>query len=130
MEINRNKWISKPYLCKIDPYSTNRHNIFVSKKICAILAVRVFIEFLSRTSELFSLFSSAVGTAIQNINDAPIYLLGLKMENLYDTDEILAETIIEHYKSEFIRSLFTIIGSIEIIGNKYLTFKGNPVGFL
>ena len=77
------------------------------------------IEFITRTSELFSLFSSAVGTAIQNINDAPIYLLGLKMENLYDTDEILTETIIEHYKTEFIRSLFTIIGSIEIIGNKY-----------
>lgn len=39
------------------------------------------------------------------------------MENLNDTHEILAQTIYEHYKSEFVRSLFTIIGSIEIIGS-------------
>jgi hypothetical protein len=30
-----------------------------------------------------------MGTAIQSINDAPIYLYGLKLENIYDTGEAL-----------------------------------------
>lgn len=44
------------------------------------------------------------------------------MQNIYDSSEIIMQSVSEHYQSEFLRTIINIVGSIEIIGN--------PVGLI
>ena len=52
----------------------------------------------TKTSTSFNVLLSALGTAISNINEAPINLVGIKLDNVYDSADIIGLTIAEHYK--------------------------------
>ncbi|CAD8167119.1 unnamed protein product [Paramecium pentaurelia] len=66
---------------------------------------------------VFNLFSTAIGATVQNFNEAEIILDCFRLRSVYDSKEIVLQSIQDHYKSEIIRSILKIIGSIEIIGN-------------
>ncbi|CAD8160815.1 unnamed protein product [Paramecium octaurelia] len=66
---------------------------------------------------VFNLFSTAIGATVQNFNDAEIILDCFRLRSVYDSKEIVLQSIQDHYKSEIIRAILKIIGSIEIIGN-------------
>jgi vacuolar protein sorting-associated protein 13A/C len=65
---------------------------------------------------LFNVFTMAIG----NINDAPVRLKSLMLENARVSFEVLKQGILEHYKQEGISQIHNILGSAD--------FLGNPVG--
>ncbi|CAK79548.1 unnamed protein product (macronuclear) [Paramecium tetraurelia] len=66
---------------------------------------------------VFNLFSTAIGATVQNFNEAEIILDCFRLRSVYDSKDIVLQSIQDHYKSEIIRAILKIIGSIEIIGN-------------
>ena len=71
----------------------------------------------SETFFFFNTIANALGTAITNIDDAPITLVGFRLENIFDTTNGIAQQLSEHYRHGLIKQLLKLIGSIEIIGN-------------
>ncbi|CAD8164451.1 unnamed protein product [Paramecium pentaurelia] len=105
LEINRSKkqvYIKEFVLSKID-LRFSFHKRF-----------RTTIQY---DENVFNLFSTAIGATVQNFNEAEIILDCFRLRSVYDSKEIVLQSIQDHYKSEIIRSILKIIGSIEIIGN-------------
>lgn len=52
-----------------------------------------------------------------NIDDAPIKLNGIKLDNVFDTNSGITSKLISHYKQSVTTEVFKLLGSINIIGN-------------
>ncbi|KAI9272903.1 hypothetical protein BDA99DRAFT_569176 [Phascolomyces articulosus] len=65
----------------------------------------------------FDVFTMTIG----NVNDAPIKLNALIVENLRVSYEDLMERVVLHYRGEVIYQVHKVLGSVDVIGN--------PVGF-
>eukprot|EP00468_Gymnochlora_sp_CCMP2014_P003427 CAMPEP_0167746448 /NCGR_PEP_ID=MMETSP0110_2-20121227/3718_1 /TAXON_ID=629695 /ORGANISM="Gymnochlora sp., Strain CCMP2014" /LENGTH=3805 /DNA_ID=CAMNT_0007631213 /DNA_START=35 /DNA_END=11452 /DNA_ORIENTATION=- len=59
---------------------------------------------------------NAAGTAI-DIDEAPLRLNALTIEDAYGNTSTLLTPIIKHYRNQFIREAYKILGSLEILGN-------------
>ena len=66
---------------------------------------------------VLTMFFKALGVALANIDDAPIKLTGLKLENCFDTTGGITSKLISHYKNNLTTEVFKLLGSINIIGN-------------
>jgi vacuolar protein sorting-associated protein 13A/C len=64
----------------------------------------------------------SLGTAISNIDDAPIELNGIILKNCFDTPQGIGSKLISHYTQESVNEVLKILGSIDILGN--------PIGLL
>lgn len=65
----------------------------------------------------FSFLLSLVGTTIASIEQAPFRISGLVLENVRTTVEGLSETLVHHFKRKALGQIYTIFGSLEILGN-------------
>ncbi|BFZ60577.1 Vacuolar protein sorting-associated protein 13 [Saitoella coloradoensis] len=65
-------------------------------------------------------FLNVLTMALGNINDAPVRLDGLLMENLRVTTPMLVQRFTKHYGDQFLYQVHKILGSAD--------FLGNPVG--
>jgi len=59
---------------------------------------------------------NAAGTAI-DIDEAPLRLNALTIEDAYGSTSTLLNPIIKHYTSQVIREAYKVLGSLEILGN-------------
>jgi len=66
---------------------------------------------------VLTMFFKALGVALANIDDAPIKMTGLKLENCFDTTSGITSKLISHYKNNLTTEVFKLLGSINIIGN-------------
>ena len=66
---------------------------------------------------ILNLITSVLGTAIANLDDAPVSLSGVKLDNMYDSTDQIASKIINKYKDDAAKILLKLVGSINIIGN-------------
>lgn len=64
-----------------------------------------------------------IGIVLANIDEAPILLDGIYLENSFDTTSAITSKVITHYKEMFINLLLKVLGSIEFIGNPVGLFK-------
>ncbi|RCH94872.1 hypothetical protein CU097_000818, partial [Rhizopus azygosporus] len=74
---------------------------------------------------VFNVFTMTLG----NINDAPIKLNALMVENLRASSEDLTSRIILHYREQIIYQVHRILGSIDIFGNPVGLFNTLSSGF-
>ncbi|KAI8884432.1 hypothetical protein K501DRAFT_332624 [Backusella circina FSU 941] len=74
---------------------------------------------------VFNVFTMTLG----NINDAPIKLNALLIENLRASSEDLVSHIIPHYKEQIIYQIHRVLGSIDILGNPVGLFNTLSSGF-
>ena len=65
-------------------------------------------------------FLNILTMAIGNINDAPVKLNALLVENVRSTKAVLRQLIENHYGQEFLYQVHKVLGSAD--------FLGNPVG--
>jgi vacuolar protein sorting-associated protein 13A/C len=65
--------------------------------------------------------ANALGTALSTIDDAPIILEGFHVQNIFDTKTGIVLKLIEHYKIGIGGAILRLLGSINIIGNQYLS---------
>jgi len=76
------------------------------------------------------LVSNALGVAITNIENAPIRLKGLEITGVLDSPKRFIEKLGKHYKQELIKSVFTLLGSVEILGNPIGLFNHITTGMI
>jgi vacuolar protein sorting-associated protein 13A/C len=75
-------------------------------------------DFLKNTSiELPKVFFSVAGAAIGSVENIPIRLNGILIEDLFGPKQALVEPILSHYKMQAVRQAYKIFGSLGIIGN-------------
>lgn len=77
------------------------------------------LDRLNTRNPLF-FFVNALTMALGNVNDAPVRLNALVIENARLSLPVLQERLLLHYSQEFYGQLFSVLGSAD--------FLGNPVG--
>ncbi|CAD8067129.1 unnamed protein product [Paramecium primaurelia] len=58
-----------------------------------------------------------IGIVIGNIDEAPLILAGIILENSFDTSNAILTKLTTHYKDMLVNLILKLIGSIEIFGN-------------
>ncbi|KAG4305942.1 hypothetical protein PORY_000852 [Pneumocystis oryctolagi] len=81
---------------------------------------RVNVEDKTSSKNPFLFFLNILTMAIGNINDAPVRLNSLLMENVLISLPLLLQHIQSHYSQDFFHQIHKILGSAD--------FLGNPVG--
>ena len=81
---------------------------------------RVNVEDTMQPSNPLMFFVNVMTMSIGNINDAPVRLNALMLENARVSFGVLANNIQRHYTQEFLRQVHIVLGSAD--------FLGNPVG--
>ncbi len=72
---------------------------------------------------------NALGVVITNIEDAPIVLDGIILNDCTDTMQGINNKLIAHYKNSVLKQLYKIFGSLNIIGNPVSLFRNISTGF-
>jgi len=81
---------------------------------------RVNVEDKTSSKNPLMFFINVLTMAIGNINDAPVRLNALLLENMRVSVPVLSQRIQNHYSQEFLYQVHKILGSAD--------FLGNPVG--
>lgn len=81
---------------------------------------RVNVEDTMQPSNPLMFFVNVMTMSIGNINDAPVRLNALMLENARVSIGVLVNNIQRHYTQEFLRQVHIVLGSAD--------FLGNPVG--
>lgn len=81
---------------------------------------RINAEDTTQTSNPLMFFVNVMTMSIGNVNDAPLRLNALMLENARISTPVLIGNIREHYTQEVLRQVHIVLGSAD--------FLGNPVG--
>lgn len=73
---------------------------------------------------------SAFGVNLINIDEAPINLKGVKIENCFDSLDGIKSKIIQNYKWSVLSQFYKLIGSFDVIGNPIGLFKHISTGLV
>ena len=65
---------------------------------------------------------------ITNIDDAPIKLSGIRLDNCFDTVSGITGKLVSHYKQAAITEVLKVLGSLNIIGNPVGLFSNVATG--
>lgn len=77
---------------------------------------------------LIHLFATVLGTALVNLDNAPLKLRGLRLDNVFDSQEAIVKKILDRFKDESAKSIFKILGSLDIVGNPVGLFNNISTG--
>ncbi|KAK4050444.1 Vacuolar protein sorting-associated protein 13 [Microbotryomycetes sp. JL201] len=90
---------------------------------------RVNVDQKLNTRNPFFFFINALTMALGNVNDAPVQLNALVIENVRLSLPVLQERLMVHYSNEFFGQLYRVLGSADFLG-RVIAFKTlpNPVG--
>ena len=103
-----------------DIYFEALHLQPIQANISFVRTDRLNAEDKTSSQNTVMFFLNILTMAIGNINDAPIKLNALFIENIRAPTPILVESIKTHYSQAFFYQLYNIVGSAD--------FLGNPVG--
>ncbi|EDN03681.1 conserved hypothetical protein [Histoplasma mississippiense (nom. inval.)] len=81
---------------------------------------RVNVEATMEPSNPIMFFINVLTMSMGNVNDAPVRLNALMLENARVSIPMLLSSVTNHYTQEFLRQIHVVIGSAD--------FLGNPVG--
>ncbi|CAN6662886.1 intermembrane lipid transfer protein Vps13p [Trichomonascus vanleenenianus] len=91
---------------------------------------RVNVEDRPSADNAIMFFFNILTMAIGNINDAPVRLNALIMENVRTPLPLLYQSIGTHYSQEFLYQVHKILGSADFIGNPVGLFNNLSSGFM
>lgn len=91
---------------------------------------RVNAEDKAQSQNTLTFFFNVLTMAIGNINDAPIKLNALFIENIRVPIPILLESVQTHYGQAFLYQVHKILGSADFLGNPVGLFKNISSGVL
>lgn len=72
---------------------------------------------------------SAFGVVMSNIDNAPVSMTGIKIDDCIDTVDSITKKLVDHYKRTCINQFYKIFGSLNIIGNPLSLFRNISTGF-
>jgi vacuolar protein sorting-associated protein 13A/C len=82
------------------------------------------------TQNALSLATDILTMAIGNINDAPVRLSALFLENIRTPVPYLIQNISEHYTQAFLYQLYKVLGSADVLGNPVGLFNNISSGVM
>lgn len=82
------------------------------------------------TQNALSIAADVLTMAIGNINDAPVRLSALFLENIRTPIPYLIQNISEHYKQAFLYQLYKVLGSADLLGNPVGLFNNISSGVM
>lgn len=91
---------------------------------------RVNVEDTMTTQNALSVAADVLTMAIGNINDAPVRLSALLLENIRTPVPYLIQNISEHYKQAFLYQLYKVLGSADLLGNPVGLFNNISSGVM
>lgn len=91
---------------------------------------RINVEDRPSGQTALTFFFNILTMAIGNINDAPVKLNALMLENVHTPIPLLMQTIQTHYSQEFIYQIHRILGSADFLGNPVGLFSNISSGFM
>ncbi|KAI5965822.1 VPS13 [Candida pseudojiufengensis] len=103
-----------------DIYFEALHLQPIKANISFVRTERIDVDDKTSSQNAIMFFLNVLTMAIGNINDAPIRLNALFIENIRVPTPILIESIRTHYSQAFFYQIYNILGSAD--------FLGNPVG--
>jgi len=83
------------------------------------------------TENLFivlNLLTGALGTALANLDNAPLSLTGIELHDVFDSQEAIVAKIVSKYKNEVTKNVFKLLGSLDIVGNPVGLFNNISTG--
>mgnify|MGYP002623931192 CR=1 FL=1 len=109
-------------------------NIFIRNLILNPIFLNLSFQLKKRESTytgfyLINLLTSAVGSAIANLDSAPIMLSGIQLNNVFDSQEQIIDKIVKKYKDDAAKMLLRLVGSLDIVGNPVALFENISGGF-
>jgi len=108
-------------------------NLYIKKLILNALFFNISFQLKKKDASedgffLLSLLTSVLGTALANLDNAPLTLSGIVLENVFDSKQAIKKKIIDKYKDEATRSIPKLIGSLDIVGNPVGLFNNISTG--
>ncbi|TID30882.1 hypothetical protein CANINC_000530 [Pichia inconspicua] len=91
---------------------------------------KVGAEDTMSSQNALSLATDILTMAIGNINDAPVRLSALMLENIRTPVPYLLQNITEHYKQAFLYQLYKVLGSADVLGNPVGLFTNISSGVM
>ncbi|EEH20971.2 hypothetical protein PABG_03202 [Paracoccidioides brasiliensis Pb03] len=91
---------------------------------------RVNVEDTMESSNPLMFFVNVMTMSIGNVNDAPVRLNALMLENARVSMPALLSSITNHYTQEFIRQIHVVLGSADFLGNPVGLFNTVSSGFV
>lgn len=79
---------------------------------------------------LVNLLTSALGTALANLDNAPLTLSGIVLENVFDSKAAITKKIVDKYKNEVTKCIPKLLGSLDIVGNPVGLFTNISSGVI
>ena len=77
---------------------------------------------------IFEILKNALGTALVNIDEAPLTLKGVKLTNVFDDQQAVTKKLVKRYVDDSIKQVYKILGSVDIIGNPVGLFSNISTG--
>ncbi|KAI5955057.1 VPS13 [Candida jiufengensis] len=100
-----------------DMYFEALHLQPIQANISFVRTERIDVEDKTSSQNALMFFLNVLTMAIGNINDAPIRLNALFIENIRVPTPILLDSIRTHYSQAFFYQIYNILGSADFIGN-------------
>lgn len=77
---------------------------------------------------ILKVLTNVLGSALANVDEAPLNLKGVQLQNVFDERQAIVSKLANKYKDEGIRQVFKILGSIDILGNPVGLFNNISTG--
>lgn len=91
---------------------------------------RINTEEKAASDNAIMFFFNVLTMALGNINDAPVRLNALVVENIRTPVPLLLQSVTTHYRQEFFYQLHKILGSADFLGNPVGLFNNLSSGFM
>ncbi|ODV90204.1 hypothetical protein CANCADRAFT_1934 [Tortispora caseinolytica NRRL Y-17796] len=124
----------------LEPPETGAPNTEVYFEVLHIQPILINLSFMRTdrfsddetisTDTVFGYVLNVLTMTLGNINDAPIKLNALYLENLKDSYDVLGATMIRYYTQEVLYQMHKILGSADFIGNPVGLFNNISSGFM
>lgn len=113
-----------------DLYFEGLHLQPLQFNISFVRTEKVDAEDTMNLQNALSLATDILTMAIGNINDAPVRLSALLLENIRTPYPYLIQNITEHYKQAFLYQLYKVLGSADVLGNPVGLFNNISSGVM
>lgn len=114
----------------LDVYFEMLHMQPAQMDLSFVRTERVNVETRPPAQNALMFFFNILTMALGNINDAPVKLNALIMENVRTPLPLLVQSIQTHYGQEFLYQVHKILGSADVIGNPVGLFNNLSSGFM
>ncbi|OJD24059.1 hypothetical protein ACJ73_04583 [Blastomyces percursus] len=91
---------------------------------------RVNVEDTMELSNPLMFFINVMTMSMGNVNDAPVRLNALMLENARVSIPMLLSSVTSHYTQEFLRQIHVVLGSADFLGNPVGLFNTVSSGFV